>query len=105
MKPWLYGLITNVTFLLFLIAIGFGWMAYINTVTTKLYGDHCSDDKDCAADMNYICQQGQCGCLSTTYYVSAKIGCGIFNFLYDENSIFKMFVIYSKIFLNKINFP
>jgi hypothetical protein len=78
MKPWLYALITNVTFLLVLTAIGFGWMAYINTITYKLYGDHCVDDKDCATDMNYICQNGKCDCLSTTYYVSAKSGCGIY---------------------------
>ena len=76
MKPWVLGLTMNIGLLFFLSAIGFGWMAYINTVTNKLYGDHCVEDQDCALDMNYICQNGKCSCTSTTYYISAKVGCG-----------------------------
>ena len=54
----------------------------------------CLDDKDCALDMNYICQSGKCACTSTTYYVSAKVGCGI---LMKLNKIFyggKNFLIF-----------
>ena len=53
-------------------------MAFINSITNKLYGDHCVYDNDCATDMNYICQSGKCACTSTTYYVDASVGCGIF---------------------------
>ncbi len=85
MRNWLFGVSTNIGLLLILSAIGFGWMAYFNSITIKLYGDHCVYDSDCALDMNYICQNGVCNCTSTSYYNSARLGCGkvrIFYFFY-----------------------
>ncbi len=67
---------TNLGVLLVLVAVGFWWMLFFNSITNKLYGDHCADDKDCATDMNYICQIGKCGCTSDTFYLSASAGCG-----------------------------
>jgi hypothetical protein len=51
-------------------------MVLFNSVTIKMYGDHCVHDKDCATDMNYICQNGKCGCTSDTFFSSASSGCG-----------------------------
>ena len=76
MKPWIFALGTNVAVILIISAIAYGWMALFNSVTIKLYGDHCVYDRDCALDMNYICQNGKCECTSTTYLKSASSGCG-----------------------------
>ena len=51
-------------------------MALFNVVSIKMYGDHCRFDDECATDMNYICQNGKCGCTSLTYFLSSSSGCG-----------------------------
>ena len=86
MHPWVFGIISNAGILLIVTAIGFGWMALFNTVTIKMYRDHCSYDDECATDMNYICQSGKCDCSSDTYYLSASYGCGKLNAF--ENKLF-----------------
>ena len=79
MKPWIFGVGANIGLILIIGAVAYGWMTLFNSITIKLYGDHCVYDSDCALDMNYICQNGLCGCTSTTYFKSAKDGCGNLN--------------------------
>lgn len=69
-------IISNVCMLLILAAIGFGLGMIFSANTDKLYGDHCAQDIDCKANMNYVCNSGKCDCVSDTFYESASKGCG-----------------------------
>ena len=80
-NPWVFGIGSNVVIIFIITTIGFGWMSLFNTVSIKMYADHCVYDNDCATDMNYICQNGKCGCTSTTFYLSASSGCGMIKIL------------------------
>ena len=75
-NPCLFTVVINLVVLLALVVAGFGLIWFINVNTIRLYGDHCRFDMDCATDMNYICQNGECSCTSSTYYLSNKQGCG-----------------------------
>ena len=87
LHPLLLGLGSNVALLFIITTLGFGWMALFNSVTIKMYADHCRYDSDCATDMNYVCQVGKCACTSTSFYLSASDGCGMNTF--KTNFIFK----------------
>jgi len=98
-NPWVFGVGANVGLFLILTTFGFGWMALFNVVTNKMYGDHCVDDKDCTIDMNYICQNGKCGCTSTTFFLSASDGCGaLFKFLNILTNPSKCYLLFWKNF-------
>jgi hypothetical protein len=75
-RPIITFIITNVCALLILAAIGFGLGMIFSANTDKLYGDHCTQDEECKAKMNYVCNLGKCECNTDTYYESASNGCG-----------------------------
>ena len=110
MRPWVCEFNTNIGALLIISTIAFGWMLFFNTISVKLYGDHCVYDSDCALDMNYICQNGVCGCTSTTYYKSAREGCGNTNYKFiieiflrmNELGFIKILQLYECFFFIKI---
>ncbi len=77
-NPLVFLIGINAGLLFTIVAIGFGWMALFNVVSIKMYGDHCKFDEDCATDMNYICQNGKCSCVSATFFLSASSGCGMY---------------------------
>ncbi len=94
MKPWLFILSVNIISLIMLMAIGFGILTGIGTACqwkrlnliykwfvnifvlffkplkkdSKLYGDYCLTNNDCASSGNFICDKNRCSCSTTNWY-------------------------------------
>ena len=75
-RPIKTFIIANACMLLVLAALGFGIGMLFSINTDKLYGDHCTINEDCKANMNYVCNYGRCDCKIDTFYESPSKGCG-----------------------------
>ena len=41
---------------------------------SKLYGDYCESNSDCASSKNFICDKNRCSCATTYWYSGTQCG-------------------------------
>ena len=71
-----------------------------NSSSLKTYGESCNSVNDCDTDLNLNCIDSKCSCISSIYYWSSFIGCGLNIYFRYPSFYFRLkFTILIKIFI------